>query len=134
RTVGITNWFGGGTIRIGGGTIPTQAGSVTSKPESADGTTSMSYDAKHKHRLGSCRGRLIVNEKGMAYESIDEISDSRQWQLRDIKELIRSNPYEIKITPFDGNEYHLDLQGNGMDNAAFKSLVDRITAARSARQ
>src|SRR6185295_1111359 len=64
RTVGITNWFGGGTIRIGGGTIPTQAGSVTSKPESADGTTSMSYDAKHKHRLGSCRGRLIVNEKG----------------------------------------------------------------------
>ena len=53
--------------------------------------------------------------------------------LKDIKELRRDNPYKIKIEPFNGGDYDLEIQGQGMDNAQFKLLVDRITAARVAR-
>jgi hypothetical protein len=73
---------------------------------------------------------LIVTEKGLSYESIDNLSDSRQWGFTDIKKLALNNPYEIRIVPFDGSEYKLALQGTGMDKAIFKTLVDRVTAAR----
>jgi hypothetical protein len=93
----------------------------------------MSFEAKHDHRVGSCRGRLIVTANGLGYESIDEINHSRQWELKDIKELRRDSPYEIKIQPFNGGEYELELQGHGMDNKQLKILVDRITSARVTR-
>jgi len=93
----------------------------------------VSLEAKHNHRVGSCRGRLIITGTGLSYESIDQISDSRQWDLKDIKELRRDNPYKLKIQPFNGGDYDLEIQGQGMDNAQFKLLVDRITAARVAR-
>ena len=112
---------------------PTSGTPTRAQSERATATEPMSFEAKHEHRIGSCRGRLIVTDKGLGYESIDQIDDSRQWEFKDIKELRRDNPYQIKIEPFNGNEYKLELQGHGMDNAQLKFLVDRITAARVTR-
>lgn len=35
-----------------------------------------------------------------------------------------------KIVPFSGDTYNLGIQGRGMDSDEYRSLVDRITAAR----
>lgn len=89
------------------------------------------YQARHNHfPTGGCSGRLIIEPNRVVFESIGEINHSRQWDLKDIKELKRNNPYSIKIVPFLGNEYNLELQGQGMDSDEFKDLVDRVTAAR----
>jgi hypothetical protein len=115
----------------------TQAGAPApagSAPAQTLGPGALTYQARHKHRIGSCTGRLILGPDRIAYESITAIGDSRQWDLKDIKELKRDNPYSLKIVPFTGNDYSLDLIGNGMDNAEYKVLVDRITAVRVARQ
>lgn len=93
-----------------------------------------SYQVEHSHRpFGSCSGRLILTNTTVAYESIDNISHSRQWELRDIKELERGNPYQLEIKPFAGNDYKFQLLGKGMDSREYKDFVERITKARVTR-
>jgi hypothetical protein len=94
----------------------------------------MSFPAQYSRRFGrNSRGRLIVSDNMIAYESTDRLDTSRRWQLKDIKEIKLKNPYEVEINPFVGGKYTLRLEGKGMDNSEFKTIVDRITAARIAR-
>jgi hypothetical protein len=90
-----------------------------------------SYQAKHDHRFGSCNGRLIITPDRIAYESVSDINHSRQWAMKDIKEVERDNPYKLKIKPFEGDNYTFQLMGNGMDSKDYESLVKLITAART---
>jgi hypothetical protein len=94
----------------------------------------MQYDARHKKRFyGSNRGRLIVTAEKIIYESIDDISRSRQWRYNEIKQLKRDNPYSIRIEPFTGDDYEFELLGKPLDNADFQKLIGRITSARAIR-
>jgi hypothetical protein len=93
----------------------------------------MSFPAGFTQLLGrNSRGRLMVTADMVAYESIDNVQSSRRWQFKDIKEIKLKNPYEIEIEPFVGDKYNLKLEGKGMDTGDFKTIVDRITAARIA--
>ena len=89
------------------------------------------YQVKHEHRFGSCNGRLMIEPSRIVFESITDIDHSRQWGLRDIKELKRDSPYGIKIVPFSEGSYNLGIQGRGMDSENYRGLVDRITASRT---
>lgn len=91
-----------------------------------------SYPVTHGHLFGNCHGRLIVRQDIIAYESIDELKDSRQWALRDVRELELKNPYELKIKPFRGDDYTLDFDGKGMDTGIYRQLVERVTSSRVA--
>jgi hypothetical protein len=124
----LISWFSSTTPRtVDSNARPSELAAATAKTDAI-------YEARHDHRLvGSCRGRLIITEKGVSYEAIDNLSDSRQWGITDIRELALNNPYEIRIVPFDGSEYKLSLQGTGMDKAVFKALIDRVTAGRATR-
>ncbi|RPJ87401.1 MAG: hypothetical protein EHM18_01330 [Acidobacteria bacterium] len=113
-----------------------QMPSVTSQADSAAGGSDIiaTYQAKRSTRLwGGSRGRLIISQKGLAYEAIDKISDSRRWTFRDIKELELNNPYELKVTPFNGSDYTIELSGKGIDADEFRQLVNSVTSARVSR-
>ncbi len=92
-----------------------------------------SYQVKHDHRIGSCQGRLILMTDRVAFESIDEINDSRQWMLADLKEVKQDGIYKLKVEPFFGDTFNFELAGKGMDSGEYRRLVDRIAKARSAR-
>lgn len=109
--------------------VPVATGGSASVAALGSGLT-RTYQARHKHRFGGCSGSLILTENGVAYDSIDKIEDSRQWQPKDIKEIKLKNPYQLQINPFVGEDYELELLGTGIDSQVFKQLVDRITAAR----
>ncbi len=106
------------------------AGGPTSATKAPEAGT---YQARHDHRFGACSGRLLVNDQMVSYESVDEVKHSRRWEYKSIREVKLPNPYEIEIKAFEGDSYKLKLDGSGMDPAAFKQLVDRVTAARSGR-
>jgi hypothetical protein len=109
--------------------VPSPGGRAEVQPEVVG-----SYQVQHNHRpFGSCSGRLIVTTNKVAYESIDNISHSRQWELQDIKELERGNPYQLEIKPFAGNDYRFQFVGDSMDNREYKDLVERVTQARATR-
>ena len=92
-----------------------------------------SYEVKHEHRIGSCSGRLIVTADKVSFESLTDINDSRQWSMKDIKEVEHKSPYKLEIKPFAANDYSFALLGTGMDNADYALLTKLIASARAAR-
>jgi hypothetical protein len=94
----------------------------------------MTFSAQRKKRLRSnTDGKLIVDHERLIFESVDNASDSRRWDLKEIKELRHRNAYELEIRPFRGEKYVLTLSGAGMDNSQFREIADRVTRARTAR-
>jgi hypothetical protein len=97
----------------------------------ADSAMQQSYQARHDHRFGGgCTGRLMISDDRMSYDSVDEIGHSRQWQLKEIKEFKRKNPYKLVIDPFVGYKYDLELIGEGMSSRAFQDVTEGITLKR----
>lgn len=90
------------------------------------------YQAHHKKVFGGSKGRPLVTNTGLAYESIDNVKDSRRWEFRDIKELKLKSPYELEVKPFSGDEYTFGMDGQGMSNGDYQDLIDKVTKARVA--
>jgi len=89
------------------------------------------YNAKHTHfPFGECSGKLVFSKNRFSYESVENAGHSRQWNVRDLKEIKRDNPYEIDVRPFDGNDYKFKLMQKGMSSDEYRTLVDFVTAAR----
>lgn len=93
----------------------------------------VSYPVIQDKRIGSTTGRLLVSDEMLSYESVSDVKASRRWEYKSIKEIRHPNPYELEVKPFEGDSYKFKLEGSGMDPAAYKKLVDRVTAARSGR-
>lgn len=93
--------------------------------------TSRIFQAHRDKLFGGSRGRLIVTDTELAYESIDDIQDSRRWAFRDIKEVKLQSPYKLEVKPFNGSDYTFVIEGQGMGSADYRDLVDRITQARA---
>ena len=88
-------------------------------------------DVQQKRRFGKNQnGRLMLVGNQLIFESIDDPSNSRRWELSDIKSLENKNPYELRVEPFTGDDYRFELTGTPMEAAQYKLLVDRVTAAR----
>lgn len=110
------------------------AGAATRTTDSKAAVESLieqSYQARHDHTFsGGCTGRLILSDNKVSYDSVDEIGHSRQWQLREVKEFKRKNPYKIVIEPFVGDKYDLELIGEGMSGRDFQDITEGITSQR----
>lgn len=90
-----------------------------------------SYPAKQKRfPYGASEGRLVIQEKQMAFEANGDTRRSRIWELKDIKALKQTGPYYLEIEPFTGDTYKVDLLGEGMTPSEFKALQERVAAAR----
>ncbi len=111
--------------------LPSKAGESKVSESNSDKV----YEAEHIHfPFGNCRGRVLVSASQLAFESLTEVSHSRQWPFLDIKQLDRKGPYELEVERFAGGNYKLKLRGQGMDIEDYKKLGDRIAAARSTRK
>jgi hypothetical protein len=110
------------------------AASSTSSANNSGGTTAgafLSYDVTSKRFLGrDGRGKLFFTSDKIVFEAINDLERSRQWEWRDIKEMKRGNPYQLKLIPFTGDSYDFVLVGTPMDNSQYKDIVDRVTKAR----
>lgn len=138
ESAAVTRWFRspGNAAPVAAAVAPPVAAPVAPAATSAAPVASGqqdSYQVRHVHLMGGCHGRLAISEDRVIYESIDDIGHSRNWQLKDIKELKQDNPYKLTVEPFRGDKYTFRLEGQGMDPAVFKTLVDRVTAARVVR-
>jgi hypothetical protein len=116
----VTSWYGGG-----------MASPSSAAPAGVPASGTTTYQGRHNHRFGECRGRLIIGPDQLSYESVSSVSHSRRWEYQAIKETKLSNPYELEIKPFIGDTYKFHFDGAGMDPAAYRDLVDRVTSARA---
>ena len=136
--VALTTWSQTGNASASTGANPVSSQTTGSVSQAAVGSTQgtngviATYQVTHHHTFGGCHGRLIIRQDIIGYESIDKIEDSRQWALRDLRELKLDNPYELDVKPFQGDEYSLSFEGKGMDTGIFRQLVERVTSSRVA--
>ncbi len=111
-----------------------QPESVSKTDETGEEPVLEVYQVRHRHSVyGGCTGRLIVTNSRISYESIDDIGHSRHWDLADVKELKRKNPYRVELKPFTGNDYDFELLQKGMSSRDYQVLADRITSQRAPR-
>jgi len=106
--------------------------SATETTEKADGFR-FAYDVENLRGMFSKndRGRLIVTDERLTYESVTNVNESEQWDLKDIKEVKRKNPYKLEIVPFIGGSYTFNLLRDGMSTREYKAITDRIADLRA---
>lgn len=122
----VTSWYGSGAPVSASTALGSSAPATTIATVATE-----TFEARHDHFRGSCKGRLIISPTQLSYESVDEVGHSRRWEYSSIQEIKQKNPYELEIKPFTGGSYKLYIDGSGMLPATFKTLVDRVTAARA---
>lgn len=59
----------------------------------------LAFDVAHDHALGSCRGRLLVDDSGIRFES-QRPDHSRQWKFVDIQEL-KLEPGRLRVLTYE---------------------------------
>ncbi|MGQ0733231.1 MAG: hypothetical protein ACT4QD_06190 [Acidobacteriota bacterium] len=126
RAADLVTWYG--TATAAAAPVPPSA---MTKPVSPASAVLARFQAKHDHRIGSCQGTLVLTKRYVGFESIDEINDSRQWQLVDIKEVELKGIYRLKVEPFLGDTFNFELTGKGMHSGEYRRLGDRIARART---
>ncbi|MDX2266671.1 MAG: hypothetical protein NW208_01110 [Bryobacter sp.] len=105
----------------------------TAAPAAGDPSV-LTYNATRKKFLrGNTQGKLIVDGARIIFESTANASESRRWELKEIREFKQDNPFEIVITSSGGEKYSLILEGKGMDSSEYREISDRITKARTAK-
>lgn len=122
-----TQWFHQNAAATGEANRTSEGPARTAAP----GTQSL--QVKHNHRIGSDMGSLLIAPDQLAYESVTNVKDSRQWNYSDIKEIRQDGPYKLKIVPFSGDDYNFDLLGQGLSSDQYQMLVERVAKARLAR-
>jgi hypothetical protein len=127
----VTGWYGAGTMAAAAAS--TGAPGVSSASAASGRQNVSTYPARHNHTFGSCRGQFIIAPDQIAYESISDASHSRRWEYRSIREIRNPNPYELEIRAFAGENYKIYLDGEGMNPADYKTIVDRVTSSRATR-
>ena len=117
RATDIVEWFNLGSAEA-------------AAPQVDESDALATYEVRHDHLIGGCVGRLMILEDRLAFESLDERNDSRQWAFSDISEISQDGIYKLKVRPFLGNEYNLELVGRGMSSQQFRDLSSRVADAR----
>ncbi|MBN2339210.1 MAG: hypothetical protein JXP48_11790 [Acidobacteria bacterium] len=107
---------------------------ITGDDQGSSGDEStMTFSAQRKKRLrDNTDGKLIIDHERVIFESLDNASESRRWEMREIREFKLKNPFELEINT-DKEKYNLRLSGAGMDNGQHREISVRITRARTAR-
>ena len=85
----------------------------------------MTFDVKN----GDQRGKLIVRDDAVSFESLSDATPSRRWAYSDIKELTKDSN-EVKIEPYHGSKYEFQFVNPAMRDTVYNMLSDKIVAAR----
>jgi hypothetical protein len=100
---------------------------------SPENNSTLTFSAQRKKRFFSnTNGKLIIDNERVIFESLDNASESRRWEMREIREFKLKNPFELDIGT-DKETYNLRLSGTGIDNSQYREISTRITKARTAR-
>lgn len=65
---------------------------------------SFEFEVEHKHTLRNCRGKLLISQDGIEYQT-DHKKDGRTWLYLDIRQVKVESPTEIEITSYEDKKW-----------------------------
>lgn len=74
--------------------------------QASDGAFELS--AYHRHRMGGCNGRILIDTSGVRFVS-EDTKDSRTWLYRDIETIGSMNSFHFRISTLT-ETYNFDLK------------------------
>jgi hypothetical protein len=81
-------------------------------------------------RNGDQRGKLMLQENELAFESLTDSRHSRTWRYADIRELSRKGRKEMRVRPVKGSRYDFQLKDRKERDQIYDLIASRIVSAR----
>lgn len=128
----IDRWF---AQSAGAPTVASAAAAATAGSPAVAATAgdSFTFNAEHERRFGGNRnGKLVFNQEGVSWESLDDATQSRTWPYKSIRRFNRSNPYKLEIDTFSDGKYSFKLTTKPIGNEEYTKITDYLAAARTA--
>lgn len=131
-TAAVERWFAQGASPATPASASGAAPNATTDP-AAPATGGLTFDAEHTRTFGGNRnGKLVFSPQGVAWECLDDATQSRTWEYKAIKRLDRKNPYELVVDTFSDGKYTFKMTLKPMGNEDYSTITDFLAAARSA--
>lgn len=86
-------------------------------------------DVRFDVNNGDQKGKLMLQNDELVFESLSDAKHSRHWKYTDVRELSK-NGKEIKIQPYHGDKYEFQFHNKAMLETAYNLLSDKVVAAR----
>ena len=120
----MKNW----TITLGlAGLLVLGAGSATpvalAQQAMADSTM---WDVRN----GDQKGKLILADAGLSFESLTDAKHSRNWKFTDIRELTKKGRKDMRVKPFKGSTYDFQIGDGKRRDQIYDMISQRVIAAR----
>ncbi len=127
----IDRWF---SQSAGAPTVASAAAAAGSPAAAAAAAgETFTFNAEHTRRFGGNRnGKLVFNQQGVSWESLDDATQSRTWPYKSIRRFDRSNPYKLDIDTFSDGKYSFKLTTKPIGNEEYTKITDYLAAARTA--
>jgi hypothetical protein len=81
-------------------------------------------------RNGDQRGKLMVRQSELAFESLTDGKHSRTWQYAEIRSLEKKRK-EIRVKPYKGSRYDFQLPDDKVRDRLYDIISKKIIDARS---
>ena len=66
----------------------------------------ITFEVRHDHAIGSCRGALILSDSGVSYQT-DHRKDARSWKFEDIAEWRIESDKRLRIFTYEDRKWRL---------------------------
>lgn len=86
----------------------------------------VAFDAQHK----GDHGKLVADARSVRFENVSDATKGHVWAYSQIKEFKRDGANKVELKPFSGDSWEFSIDGVGMSDVVYKTISDRIVAAR----
>lgn len=81
-------------------------------------------------RNGDQKGKLIVRDAELQFESLTDAKQSRTWKYGDIRSFEKKWRASFRVRPFKGSRYDFQFPNNAERDKVFDAITPKILAAR----
>lgn len=91
-------------------------------------------DAVYDVRNGDQRGKLMLKQDELAFESLTDGKRSRNWKYAEIRTFEKKGKKELRVRPFKGDRYDFQLPDRKLTDQIYQQVSDRIVQARQGKK
>jgi hypothetical protein len=102
---------------------------LSSPPQPGQAQQDLIFDVRN----GDQRGKLLIKDDALSFESLTDARQSRTWNYSDLREVSRKRR-EVSVKPFKGSKYSFQFPDNAIRDRIYTLISDRVVSARQQRK
>ncbi len=82
-------------------------------------------------RNGDQKGKLMVGEMDLAFESLTDGKHSRSWKYAEIRSFEKKGRKDMRVKPYKGSTYDFQISDGKLRDQIYNAISDKVLAART---